>query len=361
MRLINEINLRHPRKFDDLGKPEKYSLITDGFGYFGCSDESMFCDMNKFGIGLVDYFRILKINILFYLFLAFISFLCLYSCGENFSKINDIERIFHFSSIKDFLTKFSLGNVISKDYYKCQMEDTSDIQNIKEIALHCDYYDKDNYFYMNKNSILFFETSKETDVTYGDTICNNYIINKKYESPFKKSDRISIRSIKKYTKCNERHSVCVINISEFKKKIEASTFIEYKCFYSSKYFYNNNDSLLTFFNIFIIIICALYYILLVKIIKISTKVHNDNLYQINQYTVHVKNVNINPKPPKLYQDLNLLIITLHNAAQYYKIELSDLEINDEFNDEPIYKSSGAIYQISYSLFDNTYLDLVKKI
>ena len=360
LRLINEINLRHPRKFDDLGKPEKYSLITDGFGYFGCSDESMFCDMNKFGIGLVDYFRILKINILFYLFLAFISFLCLYSCGENFSKINDIEHIFHFSSIKDFLTKFSLGNVISKDYYKCQMEDTSDNQNIKEIALHCDYYDKDNYFYMNKNSILFFETSKETDVTYGDTICNNYIINKKYESPFKKSDRISIRSIKKYTKCNERHSVCVINISEFKKKIEASTFIEYKCFYSSKYFYNNNDSLLTFFNIFIIIICALYYILLVKIIKISTKVHNDNLYQINQYTVHVKNVNINPKPPKLYQDLNLLIITLHNAAQYYKIELSDLEINDEFNDEPIYKSSGAIYQISYSLFDNTYLDLVKK-
>ena len=51
---------------------------------------------------------------------------------------------------------------------------------------------------------------------------------------------------------------------------------------------------------------------------------------------------------------------MHNAAQYHKIDLNDLEINDEFNDEPIYKSSGAIYQISFSLFDNTYLDLVKK-
>ena len=109
-----------------------------------------------------------------------------------------------------------------------------------------------------------------------------------------------------------------------------------------------------------IIICTLYYILLIKLLKRSFKVHNDNLYQVNQYSVHVKNVNIEPKPPKLYQDLNLLIITLHNAAQYHKIDLNDLEINDEFNDEPIYKSSGAIYQISFSLFDNTYLDLVKK-
>ena len=74
LRLINEINLRHPRKFDDLGKPEKYSLFFDGFGYFGCSTESMFCDMNKFGIGLVDYFRILKVNILFYLFWLLLLF-----------------------------------------------------------------------------------------------------------------------------------------------------------------------------------------------------------------------------------------------------------------------------------------------
>ena len=361
LRLINEINLRHPRKFDDLGKPEKYSLIFDGFGYFGWSDESMFCNMNKFGIGLVDYFRILKVNIFFYLFLAFIAFLCLYSCGENFDKINDIKQIFHYSDVKDFFTKFSLGNIISKDYYRCQMEDTSDIENIKEIALHCDYYQDNNYFYMNKDSILFFETSEETeDIEYGDSICNNYMSNTKYKSPFSDSKSISLRTVKKNTKCNERHSVCVIDISDFKDKIKSSTFIEYKCFYSSKYFYHSNSSLLIFFNILQIVICALYYILLIKLLKRSFKVHNDNLYQVNQYSVHVKNVNIEPKPPKLYQDLNLLIITLHNAAQYHKIDLNDLEINDEFNDEPIYKSSGAIYQISFSLFDNTYLDLVKK-
>ena len=361
LRLINEINLRHPRKFDDLGKPEKYSLFFDGFGYFGWSTESMFCDMNKFGIGLVDYFRILKVNIAFYLFLAFIAFLCLYSCGENFDKINDIKQIFHYSDVKDFFTKFSLGNIISKDYYRCQMEDTSDIENIKEISLHCDYYQDNNYFYMNKNSILFFETSEETEeIEYGDSICNNYMSNTKYKSPFSDSKSISIRTVKKNTKCNERHSVCVIDISDFKDKIKSSTFIEYKCFYSSKYFYHSNSSLLIFFNILQIIICTLYYILLIKLLKRSFKVHNDNLYQVNQYSVHVKNVNIEPKPPKLYQDLNLLIITLHNAAQYHKIDLNDLEINDEFNDEPIYKSSGAIYQISFSLFDNTYLDLVKK-
>ena len=360
LRLINEINLRHPRKFDDLGKPQKYSLFFDGFGYFGCSDECMLCDMNKFGVGLVDYFRLLKINIIFYSFLAFIAFLCLYTCGENFNKLNEIKNIFHFNDVKDFFTKFTLANVISKDYYRCQMENTTDINNIKEISLYCDYYKQDNYFYMNTDSLLFFETSDEKDIDYGDSICNNYISNKKYESPFKSSKGISIRSIKKITTCNERHSVCVIDFSKIKKKLKASTFIEYKCFYSQNYFYNNNDSLLIFFNILIIAICTLYYILLVKIFKISNKVHNDNLYQINQYTVHVKNVNINPKPPKLYQDLNLLIITLHNAAQYHKIELTDLEINDEFNDEPIYKSSGAIYQISFSLFDNTYLDLVKE-
>ena len=205
---------------------------------------------------------------------------------------------------------------------------------------------------MNKDSILFFETSEETEeVEYGDSICNNYMSNTKYKSPFSDSKSISLRTVKKNTKCNERHSVCVIDISDFKDKIKSSTFIEYKCFYSSKYFYHSNSSLLIFFNILQIIICALYYILLIKLLKRSFRVHNDNLYQVNQYSVHVKNVNIEPKPPKLYQDLNLLIITLHNAAQYHKIDLNDLEINDEFNDEPIYKSSGAIYQISFSLFD----------
>jgi hypothetical protein len=94
-------------------------------------------------------------------------------------------------------------------------------------------------------------------------------------------------------------------------------------------------------------------------IEKSSKIHNNNFYQISQYTVHVKNVNIDPKPPRLYQDLNLLVIALHNAAQYHKIEESDLEICDDFNDEIIYESSGAIYQISFSLFDNTYLDIVK--
>ena len=79
----------------------------------------------------------------------------------------------------------------------------------------------------------------------------------------------------------------------------------------------------------------------------SKIIHNNNYYEISQYTVHVKNVNIDPKPPRLYQDLNLLVIALHNAAQYRKIEESDLEICDEFNDEPIYESSGAIYQISF--------------
>ena len=360
LRLINEINLRHPRKFDDLGKPKKYSLIFDQFGYFGCKVDSMFCDMNKFGVGLVDYFRILKVNIIFYLILALFSFLSLYTFGESFDKLDDVKNIFHFSDVKDFLTKFTLGNVISKDYYRCQIEDTSDKDNINEIALHCDYYQKDNYFYMNKNSILFFETSDETDITYGDSICNNYISNTKYESPFKDSKTISIGQIRSNTKCNERNSVCVIDVSKFKNKLKASTFIEYKCFYSSKNFYNDNSVLLIFFNILIIVICTLYYILLVKLLKISSKIHNENLYQVNQYSVHVKNVNINPKPPKLYQDLNLLIITLHNAAQYHKVEKKDLEINDDINDEPIYKSSGAIYQISYSLFDNTYLDLVKK-
>ena len=230
LRLINEINLRHPRKFDDMGKPQKYSLFCDGFDYFGFKDESMFCDMNKFGVGLVDYFRMLKINIIFYLILAFFAFLSLYACGENFDKINDIKKLYHFSDVKDFFTKLTLGNIISKDYYRCQMVDTSNINNIKTISLHCDYYPTGNYFYMNTDSIISFETSPETDVNYGDTICNNYISNKKYESPFGKSDSINIRKIKKNTECNERHSVCTIDISDFKKKLKKALLLNINVF-----------------------------------------------------------------------------------------------------------------------------------
>ena len=356
MRLIHEINLRHPRKFDPLGKPEKYS-ICDTFGYFGLTEDTMYCDMNKFGVGLVDYFRILKFNLLFYLILGIIGFLSLYSCGENFSKIDDIQKIFHFSNIKDFLAKFTLGNTISKDYYKCQVEDITDKESIN---IQCDYYPKNNYFYLIKDSLAIFETSKDNETAPYDSICNNYINNIKYESPFKDKKRLDINKIKKITTCNDRHSVCTINLEKIKDDLDSSIFVQYKCIYSNRYFYDGGfNSLILFYSIFSIIIYIIYFLYLEMILQKSNKIHNDNFYQINQYTVHVKNVNIDPKPPRLYQDLNLLVIALHNAAQYHKIEESDLEICDEFNDEPIYESSGAIYQISFSMFDNTYLDLVK--
>ena len=363
LRLIHEINLRHPRKFDQLGKPEKYSIFCEDLGYFGLKEQDMFVDMNKFGVGLVDYFRILKLNLLFYFIMALISFLCLYSCGENFMKINDIQKIFHFSGIKDFLTKFTLGNTLSKDYYKCQVEDTTDLSNKKLIAMHCDYYPKNNYFFLDKDSLSIFEMSDESDIVPYDSSCNNYINNIRYNSPYLSPEKIDINKIKKYITCNLRHSICTIDLSKLKKdgnNILKSTFIQYRCIYSNKFFYDKGRTpLIFFFSLFSIIMYIIYFLYLSLVLEKSNKIHNDNYFQISQYTVHVKNVNIDPKPPRLYQDLNLLVIALHNAAQYHKIEESDLEICDDFNDEPIYESSGAIYQISYSIFDNTYLDLVK--
>ena len=194
LRLINEINLRHPRKFDQLGKPSKYS-ICENIGNFGFAYDAMYCDMNKFGVGLVDYFRILKFNLLFYLILAIIGFLSLYSCGENFTKLDDIQNIFHFSNIKDFLTKFTLANSISKNYYKCQVEDTSDLTNKKTIAFQCDYYPKNNYFFLEPDSLAFFETSEETDIISYDSVCNNYVNNIRYESPFSSSKAIDINKV----------------------------------------------------------------------------------------------------------------------------------------------------------------------
>ena len=359
LRLIHEINLRHPRKFDQLGKPSKYS-ICENLGHFGFTYDAMYCDMNKFGVGLVDYFRILKFNLLFYLILAIIGFLSLYSCGENFTKLDDIQNIFHFSNIKDFLTKFTLANSISKNYYKCQVEDTSDLTNKKTIDIQCDYYPKSNYFFLEKDSLAIFETSEETDITPYDSICNNYVNNIRYESPFSSSKTIDINKTKKYTTCNTRHSICEIELEKLKDDLLNSTFIQYKCIYSNSYFYDKGRTpLIFFFSIFSLVLYILYFLYLEMILEKSKKIHNDNFYEISQYTVHVKNVNIEPKPPKLYQDLNLLVIALHNAAQYHKIEESDLEICDDFNDEPIYESSGAIYQISFSMFDNTYLDLIK--
>ena len=259
LRLINEINLRHPRKFDAMGKPEKYSFC-EGFGYFGFREEDMFVDMNKFGVGLVDYFRILKLNLLFYFILALFAFLSLYSCGENFSKIDDIKKMFNFSSIKDFLVKLSLGNTLSKDYYKCQVENITDINSI---AIQCDYYPKNNYFYLVKDSLAIFETSKETDISPYESICNNYVNNMKYDSPFKSSKSIDISTIKKYTSCNSRHSVCTINLEKIKSKLYSLVFVQYRCIYSNKYFYDSGrNALILFFSLFSIVIYILYFLYL---------------------------------------------------------------------------------------------------
>ena len=359
LRLIHEINLKHPRKFDSLGKPSKYNFCDD-FGYFGFKDVDFFTDFNKFGVGLVDYFRLLKLNIIFYLIIALIGFLNLYSCGESFNKLSDIDKFFGYSNLKDFFMKFTLGNLLLKDYYKCKLEDLTVIKNI---SLSCEYYEKNNYYYVDKSSLAIFEMSDETISDSYDKVCDNYAFNKKYKSPFTEKSQIKNHMIKKYINCNYRHSVCEIDITKYLKEnntLTNSIFIQYKCFYSRTNFYHSARSgLIYFFTILIIFLYLIYYLFLFSMFQKSNKVHSENFYQINQYTIHVKNVNINPKPPKLYQDLNLLVIALHNAAQYRKIDESDLEICDDYNDEPIYESTKAVYQISYCIFDNLYLDLIK--
>ena len=359
LRLIHEINLRHPRKFDPLGKPSKYSFC-DSLGFFGFLDKDLFGDFNKFGVGLVDYFRLLKSNIIFYLIIALIGFFALCTCGENLKKLSDVQKFFGYSNLKDFFMKLSFGNILLKEYYKCKLVDETKINNI---TLTCENYPKNNYYYVDKSSLAIFQISNETVTETYDKVCDNYAINKKYKSPFIRKSQNKNHKIKKYITCNKRHSLCSIDISKYKKDknpFPKSIFIQYKCFYSRTSFYNSGrGGLIYFFTLLIIILYILYYSFLFIMFKKSNRVQSENFYQINQYTVHVKNVNINPKPPKLYQDLNLLVIALINAAQYRKVEESDLEICDEFNDDPIYESPKAIYQISYCIFDNLYLDLIK--
>ena len=183
--------------------------------------------MNKFGVGLVDYFRLLKFNLLFYFILAVFGFLTLYSCGENLSKIDDISKIFHFSNIRDFLAKFTLGNSMSKDYYKCIVDD---IRNKTSINIQCDYYPKSNYFYLIKDSLAIFETSDENETAPYDSICNNYVNNKRYESPFTSKEMLDINKIKKNTKCNDRHSLCEINLDKIKDDLKSMIFIAISIF-----------------------------------------------------------------------------------------------------------------------------------
>ena len=366
--LINEINLRHPRSFNNNGFPLKYNFC-EGFGFFGWFPKFLFGEFSKFGEGLCDYFRLLKVNFIFFILICVFDILLLNFYGDDkklFKK--DIKEVFGYNKLNDFFTRYTLSNILVNNYY---LYDIINIQgNQIKYTYSCPNSNNDNKIYqVYKNSIvkcLFF--SQDLSESQIESSISNLVNYQRFEKVKNEMSYLyweNITGIKNSTICEKDHSSCTIDFSKYNTLIQPNYSVsdikvilfQYQCVYNHNMKHSKKTQNIFLTLDYIIIFLLIGYVNLLFIFHwYSLKVHKDNYYQTNQYTVYVSNVEISPTPPDFYKDLNLFLQTITNAAMYQR--LAEKEIGDNINKNIIYDSSNCVYQICYSLFDYNILDLI---
>ena len=369
--LINEINMRHPRIFDNHGFPKKYS-ICDGFGFFGWISRFLFTEYSKFGEGLNDYFRLLKINIIFFLISSIFSILLLLYYGNDkklFKK--DTTEIFGYSKLRDIFTRYTLSNILMNNYY---LYDVININGQKiNYTFSCPTSENDNKtFQVYKDSIVkcyFF--SKQMSKSDIESSMSNLVNYQRYEKvkPEIKDYWENITGIKKSIICEKDYSSCTIDFSKYNELIipnhtvsQIQTILfQYQCVYNHNGIHSDKTNKIFLTLNYIMVLILIGYIYLLFIVHwYSQLIHFENYYQTNQYTVYIKGIDLSPTPPKLYIELNTFLQTITNAAMFQRTPDNESDIGDNYNTSVIYESCNAVYQMSYSLFDYNILDLTKE-
>ena len=373
--LLNEINKRHPRKINKKGKPLKYN-ICDNFGFFGNNPLCLFNDFSKFGEGLSDYFRLLKINII-YFFLCFIFTLLIFIyCGEDIKKSKkDIKVVFGYSKVKDFLMRYTLSNILINNY------NIYDIISIKgkeiKYTFSCPTSIIDNKKYqVYKNSIskcLFFYDNVNID--YIKSKFSNLINYQRYERiKFEGNDLVweNLTGIRESTICEKDFNSCSIDFSKYNELIQPKhsindielAFFQYQCVYNhNEENSKKNQKIFLAFSLMIMIITIIYIYLLFIFHWYSYIIHNENQYQINQYTVLIKGIEINGEKPLIYKELNELVKAITNSTLFNQNNPNNIiKDNNDVESDSInnYEIIYPIYQISYCPYNSNLLYLNKK-
>ena len=353
--LINEINLRHPRNHDSRGTPYKIPLCED-IGMFGWKDKWMYNEFSRYGIGLGDYFRLLKYNLLFFL-IVFLFGVIYYAINViNYDTVNlnstYPDKIFGYSKFKDAAFKLSLG-YYRNHYYMCNLIPIDNIDFIYDYS--CETVTNEINEYVNEKSIAKFSfLSGDEEVEN----CHNYARDSYIDS---KCD-ISTNITKKNVTCSDDGKHCTINLKNITSIIPNGCpnnyiLLQYACSRSIKGKESIQLSYLVLNYILIIVLIGNCY-LLYFLFKKSMEVQKDNYYELNQYSVHIKNLEIDPRPPQLYLDLNELLKTVLNASMFEPMPPPEYE--DFFNCTPIYDPTVSVYQFAFNPFENLFLDLSKE-
>ena len=372
IRLVNEINEYHPRKIDYNGIPSKFK-ICESLGYYLIRKNWLINEFSKFGLGLTDYFRILKNNFIIYLLCCLFGMILLIK-NKTFNKNNfkEIKSNFGYFNLYDTFMFLSYGATIYKNYYKCDLLNFND-ENYDEDYIYyltCDNEIEnvktntfDNYT-IYKTSISLFEINNE------EKIENMYDL--KYCYDFNRNGRIQglKKTIKNYdalyqsTYCEEDHKSCYVNFTDFFYLTEQESInqiiIQYQCVYNPLKNPNLKTKIYFILNYILFVIYITYITYMIYMSYLSIKTYKENVYDISQYSVYVKNITLSQKAPELFIELNKLIQVVIDASQYQNLPYYQDIIDNYFGDLPAYVPTYSIYQINYSLFDNNILDLVKE-
>lgn len=348
------------------GKYQKHSICNTNCGYYNifCKTKGSDSDLNKYGIGVVSYFKTVKAYCILFFIISIIQIpvFILYSQSNNDKPI---------VTYRDIFFKTSIGNISSRKN-NCIKVESNDLNNSKiktiDFFMSCtdtstnygsdliissiDYSgtSKDlNSDNENRKQCFKFMTSQEISIS--DT-CNltEYLIKLSEQCLLNSSSSCNISLNKDYLKENCKN----IDTSEF-------IYIGYSCYKQNidLGFWKITRDVAS--NIVVGIDCATVIIILIFIfimnykMKVSIEEYSKSTNEILDYTIHIKNINF--KKSTINKDISDIMIHFESLLKIeYPYITSNINESDIGNVERCY-----FYDINYSLLDdNTLNDVVKK-
>jgi hypothetical protein len=338
----------HPRVYIN-DKIEKHPICSTDTGIMGCGKRLNKSDLHPYGLGIINYFKTIKAYCIIFFIITIINIpvLVMYTQSHPERKIINYQ---------DGIFKTTIGNIAST-LYNCLKISTKEFNlpilnenKSKKVKLNCENYviSSINLFGTSNNLIQEVENNQQCQdfSTYQNiTISSTCTFNK------------NVTELVKYCIGNSSNT-CEINLDLDKYKEECSNeenvnyfFLGYTCL--------DNDIPIAIWSlsrntaaivvVSIDVACIVIILISIIIIAASQKrnaVHyNETTNQISDYSVHIKNLELDNK--KIDHEMNDLLNHLHEVL---KKEVPRMENN----------KLAYLYDYNYPILNDQKLDLILK-
>lgn len=342
IKMKNEVARKHPVKITEDNQIEYYPICCTDTGIFGCGKERNRSELQPYGLGIVNYFKIIKAYFWVFLLALILNLfmLVIYSQSHPERTVN---------TYQDAIFKTTIGNIAATTY-NCLKIKTSEFRVKKNYRtiLNCQEYSVNNIInfgtpidreseYENENSCIDFKNSQNLTLSSECSFATNItLLADKCITNGESYCELDIPTENYVNECE--------NIREF-----SHIYLGYTCIINElpliKWSMNRDrvSFVVVILDIVTVLLIFISNIVIDRAIKMNAINFDLETNQISDYTIHITKFNSTNK--NIYQDIEDLVSHLNSI---FKEEIEEFKTNKYTN----------IYEINYPILTDEKLDLV---